>query len=80
MIEPRCDNCEHWDTRATDGLTGICLEHAGADAEGVVEVRTKAGGHCPLFEASELALSECAAEAAHMSDLRREAGPCRRAA
>lgn len=80
MIEPRCADCRHWDTKGTDGLTGFCPEYAGADAVGIVEMRTKAGGYCPLFEASAVALDEYAAEAAHVNDLRNEAGPCRRAA
>lgn len=84
MIEPRCADCANWDSK--NGLTGFCeeltecLKLTEFDPSGLMPCQMVASGRCKLFEPPEEAVGEARDEVAHMNDLRREAGPCRRAA
>ena len=79
MIDPRCADCHHWDSR--DWLVGYCqeisdhLRHDPALAvHGLATCRTSAQGRCTRFEASAEAKQEIMAEERHHTELRAAAG------
>jgi len=79
MMEPRCVDCVHWDSR--DSLAGFCQEitdHLRQDplllVHGLATCRTASSGHCARFEPSGQALDEIRAETAHRRDMLRGAG------
>ena len=79
IIDVKCANCTFWDSK--DGLKGFCPEATeramfllDMPAGTLLTVETQAAGHCQAFEASEDALDEARAEAAHVAELERGAG------
>jgi len=79
MIDPRCSDCVHWDSR--DWVVGYCQEitdHVRHDlalcVHGLASCRTSASGHCSRFEPSAESRSEYLAEERHLADLRSGAG------
>lgn len=79
MIEPRCVDCTHWDSR--DGLAGFCQEiteyllgDTSLLVRGLATCRTAASGRCSRFEPSAEAREEEAAMLRHRRDLRVDAG------